>query len=205
MREIDRQTTARYSIPSLLLMEAAAQSSLRVIMERFPGGVWQRRALVLCGRGNNGGDGAALARALWLAGAHSDVILFGQVAETKGDARVNFEIMRSLSRFDAGTHTLPPPISFVECESDSIWEELSAAHHPYDIIVDALFGTGLTRPLECVYLKVLEHLALLRRARQRGHVRLPLIVSLDIPSGLNADSPQRRATHCGHRLSALPD
>lgn len=190
MREIDRQTSARYSIPSLLLMEAAAQSSLRAILSRFPEGLRRRRALVLCGRGNNGGDGAALARALWLAGAHSDIILFGRAADASSEARVNLEIARSLARFDAGTNRLPPPLSFVECESDAVWEEISAAHHSYDIIVDALFGTGLSRPLEGVYLKVLEHLALLRRARERAHAREPLIVSLDIPSGLNADSPE---------------
>lgn len=190
MQEIDRLTTERYSIPSLLLMETAAQSSLRAIRERFPVGLRRRRALVLCGLGNNGGDGAALARALWLAGVQINVILFGRVDDARGDARTNFEIARSLSRFDAGTHTLPPPLSFFECENDGAWEEISAHHHPYDIIVDALFGTGLKRPLAGVYLKVLEHLALLREARARAHVQEPLIVSLDIPSGLNADSPE---------------
>lgn len=190
MREIDAQTSARYSLPSLLLMETAAQSSLRAILSRFPAGLRRRRALILCGGGNNGGDGAALARLLWLAGVQANVILFGRVEETQGDARTNFEITRSLSRFDAGTQTLPPPLSFTECETDSDWEELSAGHHPYDIIVDALFGTGLTRPLAGVHLKVIEHLGLMRRARERAHVTAPLIVSLDIPSGLNADSPE---------------
>ena len=190
MREIDRETTARYSIPSLLLMETAAQSSLRAIGLRFPDGLRRRRALVLCGRGNNGGDGAALARLLWLAGVQTGVILFGRVEDTKGDARTNFEIARSLSRFDAGTQTLPPPLSFTECESDSRWEEISAGHHPYDIIVDALIGTGPARPLAGVYLKVAEHLSLMRRARERAHGHGPLIISLDIPSGLNADSPE---------------
>ncbi|MBD0372799.1 MAG: NAD(P)H-hydrate dehydratase [Pyrinomonadaceae bacterium] len=190
MREIDAQTSSRYLLPSLLLMESAAQSSLRAILNLFPEGLRRRRALVLCGRGNNGGDGAALARLLWLAGVQANVILFGRVEDAKGDARTNFEIARSLSRFDAGTHTLPPPLSFNECQSDSDWEELSAGHHSYDIIVDALFGTGLARPLEGVYLKVVEHLDLMRRARERAHSVAPLIVSLDIPSGLDADSSE---------------
>lgn len=190
MREIDRLTTERYSIPSLLLMEAAAEASLRAILNHFPEGLARRRALVLCGRGNNGGDGAALARSLWLAGVQSNVILFGRVEDAKGDARTNFEIVRSLSRFDAGTQTLPSPLSFVECENNSNWEDISARHHPYDVIVDALFGTGLQRPLEGIYLKVVEHLTLMREARERAHTREPLIVSLDIPSGLNADSPE---------------
>src|SRR4029079_16243106 len=54
-------------------------------------------------------------------------------------------------------------------------------------IVDALFGTGLTRPLEGVFLKVIEHLAMLREARERASGAQPLIFSIDIPSGLNAD------------------
>lgn len=190
MREIDAQTSARYSIPSLLLMETAAQSCLRAILSRFSSGLRRRRALVLCGRGNNGGDGAALARLLWLAGVQVNVLLFGRLEETQGDARINFEIARSLSRFDAGTQSLPPPLSLMECETDSDWEEISAGHHPYDIIVDALFGTGLTRPLAGVHLKVVEHLGLMRRARERAHAPAPLIVSLDIPSGLNSNSPE---------------
>jgi hydroxyethylthiazole kinase-like uncharacterized protein yjeF len=188
MREIDRQTTARYGLPSLLLMETAAQSSVRAILKHFPEGLGRRRALVLCGRGNNGGDGAALARLLWLAGAQSSVILFGRVEETKGDALVNFQTVRSLARFDAGTHTLPPPLSFVECENDSEWEDISAGHHAYDIIVDALLGTGPTRPLEGTYLKVAQHIKLVRDARARSHGQTPLVLSLDIPSGLDADS-----------------
>ena len=190
MREIDRLTTEHYRLPSLLLMEAAAQAALRAISDSFPSGLARRRVLILCGRGNNGGDGAALARALWLAGAQVNLILFGRLDDTEGDARTNFEAAHGLARFDAGTHTQPPPLSFVECETDSAWEELSADHHSYDIIVDALFGTGLQRPLEGVHLKVVDELRLLREARARAATHEPLIVSLDIPSGLNADSAE---------------
>jgi hydroxyethylthiazole kinase-like uncharacterized protein yjeF len=186
MREIDRLTVERFSTPSLLLMESAAAESLRALAARISDGLVGKRARILCGRGNNGGDGAALARALWLAGARVDVILFGRVEDTKGDARTNFEIARQLSSFEAGSHTQPPPLTFTECETVSDWEEI--AGHGYDIIVDALFGTGLTRPLEGVHRQVVEHLALLRRARERAQTSRPFIISLDIPSGLNADS-----------------
>ncbi|HKR02186.1 MAG TPA: NAD(P)H-hydrate dehydratase [Pyrinomonadaceae bacterium] len=189
MREIDRLTTARFKTPSLLLMESAAAESLKALREKFPDGLSGKRARILCGRGNNGGDGAALARALWLAGARVDVALFGRVEETKGDARTNFEMARSLSSFEAGSHTQPPPLTFTECETIADWEEI--AWHSYDLIIDALFGTGLSRPLEGVHRQVVEHLALLRRARERGpETERPLIVSLDIPSGLNADSAE---------------
>jgi NAD(P)H-hydrate epimerase len=188
MREIDRLTTARFSTPSQLLMEEAAAAAAQAIAANLPDGLQGKRALVLCGRGNNGGDGAALARQLWLAGTRADVVLFGRVEETVNEARTNFEIARKLSSFEAGTHTQPPPLSFIECLSVADWEEIASARHGYDIIVDALFGTGLARPLEGLFLKIVEHLALLSRARERAHVRHPLIVSLDIPSGINADS-----------------
>lgn len=188
MREIDRLTTARFGTPSQLLMEEAAAASVQAIASSLSDGLQGKRALVLCGRGNNGGDGAALARQLWLAGARADVVLFGRVEETEDEARTNFEIVRHLSSFEAGTQTQPPPLAFDECLSVADWEEVASARHSYDIIVDALFGTGLTRPLEGIHLKVVEHLSLLRRARERTHhLHHPLIVSLDIPSGINAD------------------
>ena len=197
MREIDRLTAERFATPFLLLMEAAAVASAKAIAARFPDGLLGKRVRVLCGRGNNGGDGASLARALWLAGARVDVVLFGRAEETKGDARTNFEIALRLSSFEAGSHTQPPPLTFIECEEINDWEEIASAHS-YDIIVDALFGTGLTRPLEGVHLQVVKHIALLRRARERSRAHQPLIVSLDIPSGLNADS----ATLIGETVQA---
>ena len=190
MREVDRLTTERYATPSLLLMEEAARNALEAISAHFNGDLSRQRARVLCGRGNNGGDGAALARQLWLAGAAVDVVLFGRVEETKADARTNFEIVRHLSSFEAGTSSRPSPLTFIECDSVSCWEELAGTRHSHDIIVDALFGTGLSRPLEGIPLQVVEHLILIREARERAQASDPLIVSLDIPSGLDSDSAE---------------
>jgi len=188
MRELDRLTTERYSTSSLLLMEAAANASAREIAARFSHDLRGKTAQILCGRGNNGGDGAALARVLWMSGVRVDVVLFGGVDETKGDARTNFEVARSLASFAAGSSDSPPPLSFVECRDIAAWERVASARHNYDLIVDALFGTGLTRPLEGVFAKVVAHLELLRAAREHAGHAAPLFVSLDIPSGLNADS-----------------
>ena len=188
MREIDRLTSERYAVPSLLLMQAAADASAREIAAHHSHDLRRKRVQILCGRGNNGGDGAALARALWTAGARVDVILFGRALETKGDARTNFEVVRRLAGFEAGSADRPPPLSFVECESVSDWEAVASARHGYDVVVDALFGTGLTRPLEGVFAKVVAHLELLRGARDRAGHAAPLFVSLDLPSGLDADS-----------------
>lgn len=144
MREIDRLTTEKYGIPSIKLMESASAACFDAIRAHFGGVVTGRKALVLCGKGNNGGDGEGLARLLVEAGAECQVVLFGKVDET--------------------------------------WDQ---PDEDYDLVVDALFGTGLKRPLEGIYLKVVEYFLSLRR--DRGSPERPLIVSVDIPSGLNAD------------------
>jgi len=171
-------------------MEADATATLRAISSRFPDDLQGKKARILCGSGNNGGDGAALARALARVGVHTDVVLFGRVEDTKGDARANFEAVRRLASFEAGSSSLPSLLTFVECASVSQWEDIARPRRSHDILVDALFGTGLARPLEGIYLQVIEHVGLTRRARERAAGARPLIVSVDIPSGLNADSGQ---------------
>lgn len=187
MREIDRLTAADFETPSLLLMEAAAEASFQALAQTFPDNLANKKARILCGPGNNGGDGAGLARALARVGVQTDLILFGRVADAKGDARINFEIVCRLASFEAGSKVKPAPLSFIECATVSDWEEIARPRKAYDIIVDALFGTGLTRPLEGVYLQVVQHLTMIRNARERSATVRPFIISLDIPSGLNAD------------------
>lgn len=187
MREVDRLTVEQYATPSLLLMEAAAAAALRTISAKFHDQLSGKKARILCGPGNNGGDGAALARQLADVGVHVDVILFGNIENTKADARTNFDAVKRLSSFEAGSTTVPSPITFVECDSVGSWEELARPVRSYNILVDALFGTGLSRPLQGAYAQVIEHLALIRRARDRAGSDEPLIVSLDVPSGVNAD------------------
>ena len=187
IREIDRLTVENYHTSSLLLMEAASGACFSAIRTRFNDDLAARKALILCGKGNNGGDGAALARAISRAGMHCSVVLFGKLSETSGDARTNFESVARLASFEAGSSESPPPLTFIECESVAAWEQIAKPRRAYDVIVDALFGTGLTRPLEGVFLKVIEHLAMLREARERASGTCPLVLSIDIPSGLNAD------------------
>ncbi|HSE96930.1 MAG TPA: NAD(P)H-hydrate epimerase, partial [Blastocatellia bacterium] len=96
MREVDRLTTERYHIPGILLMENAAARVAEAIADQVddPAAL---RALIICGRGNNGGDGAALARQLYLRGASVLILLLGRVEEARGDARLNFEIVRQVA------------------------------------------------------------------------------------------------------------
>jgi NAD(P)H-hydrate epimerase len=189
MREIDRLTVENYHTTSLLLMESASAACLEAIRARFNGELAGKRALVLCGKGNNGGDGAALARGLCRASVQCDVVLFGKFSETTGDAHTNFESVARLASFEAGSPEAPAPLTFIECEGVTAWEQIAKPRRTYDVIVDALFGTGLTRPLEGVFLKVIEHLSLLKAARDLARGSHPLVLSIDIPSGLNADKP----------------
>ena len=187
MREIDHLTTRDYQIPSLSLMQAAAEACFQAIASHFAGNLAGKKAQILCGRGNNGGDGAALAMELSRAGVDVDVILFARIEETSGDARANFEVVARRSSFEASSADRPPGLSFVECERVEIWQNLAKPRHTYDVIVDALLGTGLTRPLEGILLKVVQHLTMTRSAREESAPALPFIVSIDLPSGLNAD------------------
>lgn len=184
MREIDRLTTERYSTPSLVLMENAASAVVRVIVSAFAGDVANKNVLVLCGRGNNGGDGAATARLLVHAGANVSAILFGRMDETRGDARANFEALESLAGDPSSsiTGTVQFQTATTDEESrDKFHESLSS---PPDVIVDALFGTGLTRPLAGAFAEVINGANLLRDIGSSA----PLVVAIDIPSGLNSDN-----------------
>lgn len=179
MREIDRLTTEIYDLPSQTLMDSASSACMDAVRARFDGNVAGLQALVLCGTGNNGGDGAGLAALLVELGAQCTVVLFGVLTETRGDARRNFDHLYAT----AGTKRL----TFIECADDSTWEELFESLGEYDLIVDALFGTGLTRPLEGIYPRIVEYLSTVREDRDRAGDARPLILSVDIPSGLNAD------------------
>lgn len=188
MRDIDRLTSERYGLPSLTLMENAAQATTRVVIDCLHGSVSGKSVLVVCGKGNNGGDGAAIARLLAIAGANVDVVLMGKVEETKVDARTNFQRLTSWA--DEQPQTVKPGcLNLFACNSENEWDQLRAGvlsgHH--EAVVDALFGTGLTRPVEGIHREAIRYLVELRRQRNRAPFLLCPIISVDIPSGLNSD------------------
>lgn len=197
MREIDRLTTEKYGIPSLLLMENAAHAAARAIAAKSGNSLKDKNVLILCGKGSNGGDGAALGRILWTMGADVEVCLFGKVEETKGDARINFEILKKFS--DQETFELKQSdLAFEEISGIDEWLDYDAANFHSsdpDILVDALFGTGLTRPLEDVY----EQAAAFVQAFYEDDEPETLVFSLDLPSGLNADNSEQIGVNpCAH-------
>src|SRR5580692_7975162 len=90
MREVDRLTTERFGIPSLQLMEAASKHVAEVVLAEFAPEL-PRRVLVLCGKGNNGGDGLAAARHFRNVGLDPRVCLFGDASALGGDAGENLK------------------------------------------------------------------------------------------------------------------
>jgi hydroxyethylthiazole kinase-like uncharacterized protein yjeF len=176
MREVDRLTVQNYKLSSLQLMDSAATAGLQTLTTHFGGDLNDRKIQILCGPGNNGGDGAALACQLSSPGIHTDVILFGNVDDTHDDARINFQALANISNQVAH-------LNFSECQDSKHWQEIIATAPSYDVIVDALFGTGLKRPLAGIFAEVVEYLSATRQASASG----TLIISMDIPSGLDAD------------------
>lgn len=183
MREVDRLTTERYGIPSIILMENAAHAVARVITEKLGGSVKGKTAMILCGPGNNGGDGAALARYFFTQWVDTDVFLFGSIEKTRGDARTNLEIIKRLSERQP---PFWPSLSLHET-ADLDEQQTRACLHHADIVIDALFGTGLSRPLSDSFKSLFELIEDVRSKRENP----PLLVSIDLPSGLDADSGSR--------------
>ena len=180
MREVDRLTTEKYGIPSIILMENAAHAVARVITEKLGGSVKGKSILVLCGKGNNGGDGAALARILWTQGANVSLCLMFPDLEFQSDALENLNMFRKLhaSQKSEGESNL----CFIEVGAYRMFFDSWENYFGHSVIVDAVFGTGLTRPLS-------EEFALLAKIFRIGpqDKSRPLIVSVDISSGLAAD------------------
>jgi NAD(P)H-hydrate epimerase len=161
MKNIDRRATERFGIPSLVLMENAAIAVVDVIFEHYPE---TERAAIFCGVGANGGDGLAVARHLENRGVVPVVIVVGDRAKFSGDARVNLTICERLN--------VP---MFDVADGDSLSEALIRAADA-DVVVDALFGTGLNRAPGGIHAEVI---------RSINELPLP-VVAVDLPSGANA-------------------
>lgn len=157
-KELDRLTTARYKIPSSILMEHAGFEVVRAVLSIL-GNAVRKKVLVVCGPGNNGGDGLVAARVLSDLGAEVSVYL--TAAPTKGDSKQNYEILQSIN----------PKICI-----DS--QQFPTALQKADCVIDALFGTGLEKPITG------EIAALIQSINQSGKP----VVAVDIPSGIDADT-----------------
>ena len=167
VREIDRLSSEQFGIPSIVLMENAGMRVVEALEERFED-LEDLTIAILCGKGNNGGDGFVVARQLIQKGTDPFVILLGREEDVAGDARTNLDILKAIGY---------PPTVIGDAEE---WSEEKIELLDADIIVDAILGTGLTKPVSGLYAEVIESL---REDFPRAE-----IISIDLPSGLPADS-----------------
>ena len=168
VREADRRTIDEIGIPSLVLMENAGRQVVAA-MEAMHGELLDRQVAVLCGHGNNGGDGFVVARTLMQRGVSVSVFLMGRVADVRGDARVNLEILGRLG------------VTVVEIGDSQAWELHFSEVRDCSIIVDAIFGTGLNAPVSGLIESVIADV----------NAAGITVVSIDVPSGLSADAVEQ--------------
>jgi ADP-dependent NAD(P)H-hydrate dehydratase / NAD(P)H-hydrate epimerase len=174
MREVDRLTSDRYGIPSLQLMETAgnrvAAAGYRAI-ERAT--TEPTKIAVLCGKGNNGGDGFVAARHLQSPGTKVTLYLFAEPRDLQGDAATNFHRWTAI-----GNHV----VSITdETAWQTAWPEISNAN----VIVDAVFGTGFRGAVTGVIAQAIA--AINRQSKNATAVWPALILAVDTPSGLPSD------------------
>jgi hydroxyethylthiazole kinase-like uncharacterized protein yjeF len=165
MREIDRTAIEDIGIPGPVLMENAGLQVMRALRARFPDPAGER-IVIMAGKGNNGGDGLVVARHLADAGVKPKVLLLASVDEVRGDAAINLGIALKLG------------LDVSEVRTAAEWRRRRRDLARATVIVDALFGTGLLKPLEGLHAQAV---ADVNRSRA-------FTVSVDIPSGLSSDS-----------------
>ena len=168
MRQIDRATSERFGVPSLTLMENAGSAVARFVLSEYP---QSERVGILCGKGNNGGDGFVVARKLVEAGRALRVLLLCDPEELRGDAAAMFQSMVKLHH---SANVAPLSVREAsELDSSEAGESFAA-----DVIVDAILGTGFRPPVSPLY----------AAAIGKMNAAAAPIVAVDIPSGADADA-----------------
>ncbi|UCG30652.1 MAG: NAD(P)H-hydrate dehydratase [candidate division WOR-3 bacterium] len=169
MKKIDDWAIRKMGIPGPVLMENAGRGCVEVLEKYFD--LPNLKVLVICGKGNNGGDGFVIARHLLNRRAFVKIVLLGQEKELKGDAQLNFRFLKS-----------------TDCEVNSATgiAELRRIHrtfHP-DVIIDAVFGTGFSGSPEGIYDRAIDFI----------NDSDAFILAIDIPSGINGNDGQFKKT-----------
>lgn len=171
MREIDRKAIQEYGIPGLVLMENAGLAVCRVI-EELLNGLEGKTVLLICGKGNNGGDGFVAARQLYNRGARVRLLLAAPAETLDGDARVNYDIWTKMGR------------RVYRLQDRNALQVLQLALMQADIVVDALFGTGFHGVVKDKMKRLIE------TVNESGR----MVVAVDVPSGVEADTGAVRGT-----------
>lgn len=182
VRDLDRRAIEEFGVPGIVLMENAGRGAAEVLLRLGASGPVH----IVCGKGNNGGDGLVIARHLDLHGIPIFIHLCSDPTSLSGDAPA------SLSG-DAATNYQIAVKSRLPIQVFTAIETLAKQLAEADWIVDALFGTGLTGPVKAPYDEIIE-------CMNRSGVR---ILAVDLPSGMDADSgqPMGSTIRAGHTVT----
>lgn len=178
MRLADENTISYFGVPQLVLMERAALSARDFMMRRWPEiFAASARILIAVGNGNNGGDGAALARLFYLQGHRVTVLVSGKQEKYSAAFKKQMEILEQYQMAERQEDALAPGHGFLHMLTEDTWSrQEKASETEYDLVVDALFGIGLSRPIGGIDR---EKIAWLNGLSGRK-------AALDIPSGVSA-------------------
>jgi hydroxyethylthiazole kinase-like uncharacterized protein yjeF len=171
IREADSHTIKDLGVPGIVLMENAATGVVDAVREVFPEA---RKILILCGPGNNGGDGLAAARHLLNGGQEIQVCLLGDQTKLSPDAATNFDLAKAFE----------VPVTIIEGDDLNALDGLLDDWDP-DLVIDALLGTGIDRPLGGRFADAVDKVA---------STDLP-VAAVDVPTGLNGSSSEIPGTH----------
>ncbi len=171
VREVDRVAIEQYDMPGVVLMENAGRGVAQHVIEALGGHIEGRRVTIVCGGGNNGGDGFVIARHLYNAGAEVAILLATDAKQLKGDAGINYRIARAMN------------LPMMPCQTE---EQVQHAVTPLmrsDCIVDALLGTGFAGQVRPPLRDLIEGINTVALHGIK-------VVAVDIPSGLDCDTGQ---------------
>jgi len=179
MQQMDKNTIETFGIPGRVLMENAGRGALGVISDHFD--LEGTGVAVVAGRGNNGGDGFVIGRYLMEMGVSVSFFLLSTRDRVRGDARANMDLVLTL----LAEHPLS---QFIEVPGREALELAAEIMLDHDLFVDAIFGTGLNSDVRGIYRDVIELI------NDSGKA----VFSVDIPSGINADT----GAVCGTAIQA---
>lgn len=173
VRAVDSWAINTLGVPGVVLMENAGRSCAELIKEKLQA-ITEPKVCIFCGTGNNGGDGYVIARHLLNSGFEVIVVICGDRLKVKGDAKINLDILEKSGQ----------PIEQLNPKDDDAPARVKEFAADADMIVDGLFGTGLSGPLRDDYIQLIESM---------NACDCP-IMAVDIPSGLDCDSGQPLGT-----------
>lgn len=163
MREIDRRAQEEFGIPSIILMENAGREAYQAVLDMLPKKK-KGRVVCICGKGNNGGDGFVCARHLIDWGVNTDIFLLGCPGGLKGDAKVNFEILKKSGK------------TIENLKDKKAFCSFKAKIKKAQLLIDAIFGIGLSGEVKEPHRTII---SLMNQSKKP-------ILAIDVPSGLDA-------------------